>query len=161
MMGFRISKEAKNWFKHIRDNRDNTFDQDWDIFYYCLMAGLLSERKTDASDTIDFNESFTKRYLPRAKLLIGLFLSKEIKKMGVSFNNKKEVNQVISRLIKPESVNFLTDEGLKEFNRYAYFGFEALSENLDKPYTLEDFLIAFNTYVKTLEGLKSTKNLAT
>jgi len=147
-MGFRISKEAKDWFKYIRDNRDNIFDTDWDIFYYCLMAGLLSEQKSEASNTIEFHESYTKRYSPRAKLLIGLFLSKEIKKMGVSFDNKKEVNRVISNLIKPESPNYLTDAGLKEFNKYAYAGYESLCDSMEKPYTLEDFLIAFDNYIK-------------
>jgi hypothetical protein len=148
-MGFRISKASKKWFKHIRESRDNNFDTDWDIFYYCLMAGLLSEQKTEASNTIEFHESYTKRYAPRAKLLIGLFLSKEIKKMRVSFDNKKEVNRVISNLIKPESSSYLTDAGLKEFNKYAYAGYEELLENIeDEPRTLEDFLIAFDGYVK-------------
>ena len=68
--------------------------------------------------------------------------------MGVSFDNKKEVNRVISNLIKPESPNYLTDGGLKEFNKYAYAGFEELCDNMGKPYTLEDFLISFNGYVK-------------
>ncbi len=148
-MGFRIREDAKKWFKEVRGNRDNNFDTDWDIYYYCLMAGLLSENKIDVPNTIEFHESYTKRYLPRAKLLIGLFLSKEIKKMGVSFDNKKEINQVISKLIDPLSPNFLKDEGLKEFNKYAHAGYEELCDNMEKPYTLEDFLISFDNYIKS------------
>ena len=147
-MGFRIREDAKKWFKVIRDNRDNNFETDWDTYYYCLMAGLLSENKIDVPNTIEFNENYTKRYAPRAKILIGLFLSKEIKKMGVSFDNKKEVHHVISSLIDPLSPTFLKDEGLKEFNKYANAGYEELCDNMEKPYTLEDFLISFDNYIK-------------
>jgi len=147
-MGFRLRNDAKKWFQPIRENRDNNFDQDWDSYYYCLVAGLLSEQKSEATNTVEFNEGYTKRYLPRAKLLIGLFLSKEIKKMGVSFSEKKQVHKVISALIDPMSPNFLKDDGIKEFNKYAHAGFDELCDNMEKPYTLEDFLISFDNYVK-------------
>lgn len=68
--------------------------------------------------------------------------------MGVSFSEKKQVHKVISGLIDPMSPNFLKDEGMKEFNKYANAGYEELCDNMDKPYTLEDFLISFDKYVK-------------
>lgn len=147
-MGFRLRSDAKKWFQAIKENNDNNFKEDWDIYYYCLLAGLVSERKIDANQTVDFNEGFTKRYMPRAKLLVGLFLSKEIKYCGVSFADKKQVHKVISDLIDPLSPNFLSDNGMKEFNKYSYGGFEELFDNMEKPYTLEDFLISFDDYIK-------------
>ena len=144
-MGFKLRNNAKTWFKHIRDARDNNFKIEFDSYYFCLITGMIFESKleVESSNTTEFIDYFPDKYKDRAKLIIGMFLSKELSRLGVSFEEKKQVHTVISKYIEPGSYNFLTDEGINELNKYANGGFEILAEKIDKPYYLEDFLIAF------------------
>jgi hypothetical protein len=45
MSAFRLRKEAKSWFKEINDK--NNLSIDFDLFYFCLMAGLALNIKKD------------------------------------------------------------------------------------------------------------------
>ncbi len=149
-MGFKLRNDAKRWFKKIRDKKDNSFNVEFDSYYFCLISGLLTEDQTDvlSSDLTEFIDYFPDKYKNKGKVLIGLFLSKELRKMGVSFEEKTQVHSIVSKLIDPQSHNYLSEEGMKQFNRYANAGFDMLSDNIDKPETLEDFLVAFNIYIK-------------
>ena len=149
-MGFKLRNDAKRWFKKIRDQKDNSFNVEFDSYYFCLITGLLSEDQAEipATDTTEFIDYFPDKYKSKGKLLIGLFLSKELKKMGVSFDEKKQIHSIVSKLIDPQSHNYLSEEGMKQFNRYANAGFDLLADNIDKPETLEDFLVAFDSYIR-------------
>ncbi len=149
-MGFKLRNDAKRWFKKIRDQKDNSFNVEFDSYYFCLISGLLSKRQEDipASDLTEFIDYFPDKYKNKGKILIALFLSKELNKMGVSFDEKKQVHAVVSKLIDPQSYNYLSEEGLKQFNRYANAGFDELSDKMDRPETIEDFLISFDKHIK-------------
>ncbi len=149
-MGFKLRNDAKRWFKKIRDKKDNSFNVEFDSYYFCLISGLIAENQSDiiSSDTTEFIDYFPDKYKNKGKLLIALFLSKELKKMGVSFEEKTHVHSVVSKLIDPQAYNYLSEEGMKQFNRYANAGFDELADNIDRPDTIEDFLISFDKYVK-------------
>lgn len=149
-MGFKLRNDAKRWFKKIRDKKDNNFSVEFDSYYFCLISGLLAENQIDvaSTDSTEFIDYFPDKYKNKGKVLVGLFLSKELKKMGVSFDEKKQVHAVVSKLIDPESHNHLSEEGMKQFNRYANAGFDELADNIDKPENIEDFLISFDRYIK-------------
>src|SRR5262245_30682661 len=108
MPPFRIREDARRWFK---DLRDNGFSADFDSFYFCFMAGITANRKLDAATatTAELVDYFPDRYKTRGKLLVAIFLSQELKELGVDMSEKKVVHAEIARLVMPESPNFLSD----------------------------------------------------
>ena len=150
-MEFRIRKDARDWFKDIRDD----LALDFDAFYFCFLAGISETRKKDAmtSETAELVENFPGAYRNRGRLLVGLFLSHELDYLGVAMNEKKSVHAEIARLVQPEAPNYLSDEGVREFNRYAHGGFEVMLDWFDdRPRSLETFLRAFKRKVDAAVG---------
>lgn len=150
---FRIRKTAKSdFFKYIsKDYKSKGFDIDFDILYFCFMASMAAGgRKTDkdeipTKDTDELVEYFPEKYSDRrGKLLIALFLSKELELLGVDMTEKKTVYGVISRLVSPNAPSHLSDEGIVEFNRYVYGGLDVLYEWYESPpRSLDSFLRKF------------------
>jgi hypothetical protein len=146
MSAFRLRKEAKAWFKEISDK--NNLSIDFDLYYFCLMAGLaVNIRKDDflVSDTSELVEYFPGRYKEKSRIIVSIFLSRQLSSHGVDLTDKKAAHTYISRLISPESQSLLSDEGMKQLNAYAYRGFEELITWFSvKPHTLESFLRIFS-----------------
>jgi len=149
MSAFRLRKEAKAWFKEISDK--NNLSIDFDLYYFCLMAGLaVNMRKDDflVSDTSELVEYFPGRYKEKSRIIVSIFLSRQLSSHGVDLTDKKAAHTYISRLISPESQSLLSDEGMKQLNAYAYRGFEELITWFSvKPHTLESFLRIFSQKV--------------
>lgn len=145
MARFRVRNDAKTWFK---DLLEKSFKLDFDVFYFCFMAGIAAgpERKQSASldDTAELVDNFPDKYKPRGKLLVALFLTRELQALGVAMTEKKAVHTVVARLVSPDSPNYLSDEGMREFNKYAHGGYEVLRDWFeDRPRTLDSFLRTF------------------
>ena len=141
-MDFAIRKEARKWFQDIRD--DLTID--FDAFYFCFIAGFSGKRKKDvpAGETAALVENFPGPYKNRGRLLVALFLSRELEYLGVAMDEKKQVHAAISNLVRPEAPNFLSDTGVREFNKYAHGGYDVLLDWFDdRPRSLETFLRSF------------------
>ena len=146
-MDFAIRKKARGWFRDIRS--DLTLD--FDAFYFCFIAGIMATRKKDvpAADTGALVENFPGPYKNRGRLLVALFLSRELECLGVTMSEKKAVHAAIARLVDPNAPNHLSDDGVREFNKYAHGGFEVLQEWFDdRPRSLETFLRAFRRKVE-------------
>ena len=144
-MPFRLREDAKKWFA---DLLKDGFSVGFDAFYYCFIAGIAKGQKADVltEEAPELVEYFPDRYRARSRLLVALFLTQELHALGVDMNDKLAVNSAISRLIDPNAPSHLSDEGMKEFNRYAYGGFEVLLDWFDdRPRTLETFLRQFKT----------------
>ena len=79
-------------------------------------------------------------------MLVALFLSRELDYLGVTMAEKTLVRDEISRFVRPETPNYLSDEGVREFNRYASGGYDVLRDEWfadDQPRSLETFLREF------------------
>lgn len=155
-MEFRIRRDARDWFKDIKNNLTappgTPLAPDFDAFYFCFIAGIAEMRKKDTptGETAELVENFPGPYRSRGRLLVGLFLSKELEYLGVDLTEKQTVHAKISRLVQPEASNFLSDEGVREFNKYAHGGYEVLLDWFDdRPRALETFLRAFRQKVGT------------
>jgi hypothetical protein len=75
MSAFRLRKEAKSWFKEINDK--NNLSIDFDLYYYCLMAGLAVNIKKDdflVGDTSELIEYFPARYKEKSRIIVSIFL---------------------------------------------------------------------------------------
>jgi hypothetical protein len=140
-MSFRIKNEAKDWFKHIKDNMEFAFD----YYYLCLMVGLASKQKKDQdipeSDTAELTQDFPGDYRLRGRLIIALFIKTDLELMGINLAEKVALNEYFHKLVDPHSSSGLSNEGERLINRYANRGFEILTEWFDdKPRNLEIFL---------------------
>ena len=144
MQPFRLRLDARQWFKDLRDQK--VFKTDFDAFYFCFVSGITMKRKESIpqDETAELVAYFPDRYGSRGKLLVGLFLKTELELLGVSMNERREVHSTIARLVTPEAPNHLSDEGVREFNKYAHGGYEQLLEWFeDRPRSLETFLRSF------------------
>lgn len=154
-MPFRLRNEADKWFRNINKSSKNGFQTDFDSYYFCFIAGITCGRKKTVpiSETSELVEYFPDRFKMRGKLIVALFLCRELIGLGVQFKEKKAVHNAISKLINPNSPSFLSDDGMKEFNKYANGGFEVLTEWFsDRPRSLDTFLMLFK--VKLDQELK-------
>lgn len=154
-MEFRIKTTARDWFIDISPKltapHGTTSAPDFDAFYFCFIAGIVAKRKEDASidQTAELVDYFPGPYKNRGRLLVSLFLHKELEFLGIDLSEKKSVHESISRLVQPESSNYLSSAGTREFNRYAHGGYDVLLDWFDdRPRTLETFLRAFREKVE-------------
>ena len=144
MQPFRLRLDARQWFKDLRDQR--VFKTDFDAFYFCFITGVIVKRKeaVPLDETAELVAYFPDRYGSRGKLLVGLFLKSELEVLGVSMDERREVHSAIAHLVATEASNHLSDEGVREFNKYAHGGYEQLIEWFeDRPRSLETFLRSF------------------
>ena len=149
-MEFRIRKDARDWFRDVRPRLTappgTPSAPDFDAFYFCFLSGVTALRKKDAStsDTAELVENFPGPYRTRGRYLVSLFLYKELEYLGVALEEKSTVHAEISRLVQPTAPNYLSDVGVREFNRYAHGGYDVLLDWFDdRPRTLESFLRSF------------------
>jgi len=91
----------------------------------------------------------------RAQTLVALFLTKELEQLGVKMEEKRSVHSAIARLVSPESPSHLSDEGMREFNKYAHGEYDVLSERFDdRPRSLETFLRGFKRTIDAKMNLE-------
>jgi hypothetical protein len=145
MQPFRVREDARTWFKELRE-REKSFKIDFDTFYFCFMAGIATNTKASATNdnTAELVVNFPGPYQNRAKLLVALFLTRELKTLGLTPGERMEAHQSIAKLVSYDSPNHLTAAGVAEFNKYAHGGFDVLFSWFDdKPRSLETFLRGF------------------
>lgn len=145
MQPFRIREDARNWFKELL-YQEKTFRTDFDAFYFCFMTGITARKKRHMPNdkTAELVPYFPDKYQSRGKLLVGLFLTRELKELGLEVRERHSVHKAIAQLVSSESSNYLTTKGVGEFNKYAHAGFDMLLEWFDdRPRSLETFLRAF------------------
>ena len=130
-MDFAIRTDARHWFRSVRGTNPWEFTIDFDGFYFCFIAGVACLRKrpdithAETSPLVDY---FPGRYRERGHLLVALLLRRELDLRGILLEEKSAVRKQIARLIRPDARNHLTDEGVREFNRFAHGGFDVLQD---------------------------------
>ena len=151
-MDFAIRKDARDWFKDIRKD----LDLDFDALYLCFLAGVATKRKKDitAADTAALVDNFPGPYRSRGRLLVSLFLSRELQFLGITMAEKRTVHTAIARLVDPGAPNYLSEEGVREFNKYCHGGYEVLHEWFEyRPQSLETFLRQFSRKISEVLSL--------
>lgn len=150
-MDFAIRKDAREWFRDIKSELTalpgTVSASDFDAFYFCFVAGVAAKRKmkdTTGIETAQLVDNFPGPYKTRGRLLVSLFLSRELQFLGIAMSEKKTVHSAIARLVDPNAQNYLSDEGVREFNKYSHGGYEVLLEWFEyRPQSLETFLRTF------------------
>ena len=151
---FSMQNSARDWFKSIRGE----LDVDFDMHYFCFIAGVTKLRKANATsnETRDMVRSFPGTYSKRGRLIVALFLSRELEYLGISIDERNTVYNAISKLVQPTAPNYLSDEGTQEFNKFAYGGFDVLAQEWfdEPPKFLHDFLPTFRKNVLNIASLQ-------
>jgi len=147
-MPFRLKNEVDSWFSQI--HKQGPLKTKFDLYYFCLMAGFSANKKSSSVEAIasEITDNFVAEYKPVQRLIIGLLIVAEIKKLGIEITDKDEVQGILIRYTTPESLTHLTEEGLKQLNCYASGGFDYLTKVFPtKPHTLEEFLRRYTQVV--------------
>ena len=143
-MPFRLREDAERWFAAL-DGKEPAKHK-FDLYYFCLMAGLASGRTSDPSrlGAREIIDEFIQDYQPAQRLLIGLLVAAEVRRGGIDLREKEAVRGVFRRLVTPASQTQLTDEGMRCMNAYASGGYDLLSESRDTaPASPEEFVRDF------------------
>lgn len=143
-MPFRLREDAERWFKEL-DGKEPAKTK-FDLYYFCLMAGLASGRFSDPSafGAREIIDEFIQDYQPAQRLLIGLLVAAEVRRGGIDVGEKTAVRTVFRRLVTPEAKTQLTDEGMWCMNAYASGGYDYLTESRDTaPASPEEFIRDF------------------
>ena len=144
-MTFRLSKEARNYFKKIDErSKSGIFESVWDKYYLCLMAGF-SRQKIVGDDEIppaedEFVDHFIKDYFDQRYQIIGALIAAEIERLGFSKDDKEKISNLMLELLDHTSINSLSSEGYLKLNEYAEGGFRVIREEIPQPYELDMFL---------------------
>lgn len=149
-MPFYLRNDTESWFSHIKDQRP--LETKFDLYYFCLMLGFAAGRKSSPSErsaTTEFQKNFVKTYIPVQKLIIGLLINAELKRLGIDATEKDQVYNLLTSLVDPENQTKLTETGINKLNEYASGGYDILSEELpSKPYTVEEFFRTYSSLLK-------------
>ena len=148
MQSFRLSKDAKKWFKNIMTKR--AFDMDFDVFYFCFVAGIVANRQRDLKqdETSEITDYFPGAYGDRSRVLVGMLLKAKLDAIGISLSERAQVHRCINRYIATNSPSHMSAEGVREFCKYSHGGFEVLQEWFgSEPVKLETFLRNYKNWI--------------
>jgi hypothetical protein len=146
-MPFQLRQATRDWFRHIEDD----FDLAFDMYYFCLIAGLVEGERTtvDSDKTSELVSRFPGDYQEKSRYIVALYLSQELRSLGVDFSDRETLHDQISYLIDSMKPSRLSSEGMRRMNQYSYGGLVVLKEWFDeKPRSLEEFLPHYYRYLK-------------
>ena len=141
-MPFRLRRDAREWFRHIH----SSFSLDFDMYYLCLMAGLAESRLANraTAETTELVDNFPGEYRMKGRLVVALFLARELRRLSINYSERAAVHETISGLVDPLSRSHLSEPGLRQINSYAHGGYEVLTEwFMERPRRLETFLLEY------------------
>lgn len=151
MTSFYLPDAARPWFKYIIGNKETGFYLDFDIYYYCLLTGLLKSKKNPDLAKKDMTEViryFPEDYIANKHFIIALFLKTELSFQGIQLNEKKALDKELSRLLNPNSPTSLSEDGMTQLNYYAFGGFRELQNYFpEPPRTLDGFLVGYYQFL--------------
>ncbi len=161
-MDFFIRRAARDWFRDIWSEFSalprTKAAPNFDAFYFCFIAGIAVNRKEDlpADETAQLVPDFPEAYKSRGTLLVALFLNREVQSQGVPLTDRKRVHDDISKLVNPHAPNYLSDYGVREFNKYSFGGYDVLREwfDGDRPRSLETFLRKFKLKLDEAQSMR-------
>ena len=110
-MPFFLRNDARNWFRSVKDD----FDLAFDMYYLCLIPGLSQGEKRNLPNdkTSELVSNFPGAYQSRGRLIVSLFLSRELEELAVDFSNREELHKQVSGLVDSLSPSRLSAEGIE------------------------------------------------
>ena len=120
---FILREDAREWFKPLpMQSKAKLFE----AYYYCAIAGLAFKVKSDVPQGVPpflAHLHFPEDFNTNSKLLVGLLISSEMEILGIKSGSRKDVYEIVSRIVTNDNSTGLSDEGVSQLNRYASGGF--------------------------------------
>lgn len=151
---FFLRKDSKAWFRNVEGSFDSSAPM-FELFYLCALAGLAAMRPAEyvQGESHELVDHFPGEFASRYRLIVGLFLVREIKRLGISLHEKASLRKTLADFLDPRSLSQLSDAGVKQLNRYASGGFEQLCEWFtERPTDIETFLPSLCSKVRAAIG---------
>jgi hypothetical protein len=144
---FKLKPEVDDWFKHVL--RDGPIKTKFDLYYFCLMAGLAKGVTENVQGVPDFVSGFVLDFKQSRRLIITTFIVAEMFRLGLELNDRKEIQDLMSRYIDSSNEANLTTAGFEKMNEYANAGFNVILENHgEPPHPVEPFLQWYAKFIK-------------
>ncbi|GAA0580574.1 hypothetical protein [Rhizomicrobium electricum] len=144
-MNFRLRTDAKKWFSEVSGR--SPFKTAFDVFYFCLIAGLVSGRHNELgqseNSSYEITDNFTEEFRAQRNLIIGLLILADLRAHGIDVHEKQSVRNTIQSLLDPHTQTGLSDLGVRLMNEYSSGGCDYLAERRAKPFLAEEFLRDF------------------
>jgi hypothetical protein len=153
-MSFFRRQEVDVWFNSL--HKDKSLELQFDDYYMCLMIGFAALRDDPLQGGIELVRHFPGQYGSASKLVVGLLLIAETKKLGKQLGNKRDVEFLVQQYLESSGSGALNDAGFDRLNDYANGGFNYMVEEYDKPYHADAF---FGWYTERLRSLAAESPL--
>lgn len=151
-MGFKLPKQARNYFKYIDELGTNRFKYLFDKYYLCLMLGLDygMPGKEDEVEKEDFIDRYPEQYVDKGDLILGLLISTEMERKGINVEDRASLEKLMLGLIDINSSTKLSEKGMELLNLYAARGMSIISEKIPKTKELEVFLVHYYKLINSV-----------
>ena len=146
---FQLSRSANHWFRKIEGKQPFDRTKKMDIYYLCLLIGILSGKNTDLVDAEpSFVKSWPGDYKNNLFTIITIFLNAELERFGISKNDEPGIKKHLVNYLTNEDIR-LSEMAIKQLNNYSYGGFiELKKEMINEPEDVTVFLIDYYKILK-------------
>lgn len=133
-MSFRLSHDAKDWFKGLFNKDPFVKTPNMDFYYLCLLVGLKYKKKEPIQNPdIVFIEYWPGVYKSSMYSILALFFQRELDNLKIDLSKRDEVKSQLKTLIDSRKPTGLTDFAAKQLDDYSYGGFLEIKSKLIEP----------------------------
>ena len=155
MSSFRLSQEARNYYREIKDrSTTGEFDSVWDEYYLSAMAGIKARRRvpTDEqpSQEREFVTEVIEDYNDHRYELYSAMIVAEVDREGIPWTEEDEIRGLMLDILDSTSHTNLTDYGSKVLNCYAEQGFKLVQNQIPEAPELDEFLESYHDVLTSL-----------
>lgn len=148
MSSFRLSKEARTYYRDIRDrSTTGAFDSVWDEYYLSAMVGIKARRRVPTDDQPPQEREFVtdviEDYSDQRYELYSAMIVAEIEREGIPWTEEDEIRTLMLEILDSTSHTNLTDYGARVLNCYAEQGFKIIQNKTPEALELDEFLESY------------------
>ena len=151
---FNLSIDAKEWFKHLREQ--SPFKEgasSMDFYYLSLLVGFYSGKPKKLENGEEFIKTWPNKYDPLKHKIVALFLDTELKRYSIDVKNKDEVKSHFKKYIVSNSSMVLSKDGMDALNDYSYSGYLKIRAEIgDQPKSSTTFLKNYTDIIKKIKN---------
>lgn len=147
-MPFYLPKKCRRFFRNIFDPRNRNglkLRLYFDEYYFCLMAGLASEKYDENAelDDSEITDRYPAEYAENREYIAGLLFATERRRRGIPEDDGAALEKLMTEYIDPTSKTYLNAKGERRLNQYAARGMDLMLDVMNQPVRLEEFLIEY------------------
>lgn len=122
-MPYKMSKDARNMFKSVIRDWDETSFTMWDFYYFCFSVGLSNKRLVSNVKLTDFSSVVDESYLPFQNELAAALVATEIERKGLDLSRENIITHFRELT---ESGSIFSQKGQELLNFYAEGGLQEI-----------------------------------